>query len=193
MSIIPFNYGNKAIRVVKDEVSGESYFVAKDAAELLGYKDTNSAIKQHCRGVAKYHPLTTGGGTQDVRVITEPNLWRLIIASKLPQAQKIESWVFEQVLPAIRKNGSYIDPELKQEMEKFIPKSGFLEENAKGEIKTKSVRGYYRVDKNSHYGQLLTRKHQLQKRLNGFFIEEIKFELAEIEGEITELTEGGAE
>lgn len=96
-----------AIRTLN--IGGTPYFVAKDAAEALGYKDTINAIKQHCRGVVKHHPIQDSlGRTQEARVITEPDFYRLMVNSKLPNAQKFESWVFEEVLPAIRRTGGYM-------------------------------------------------------------------------------------
>jgi anti-repressor protein len=83
-------------------------FCAKDIATALGYKDTVNAIKQHCKGVAIYHPLETAGGKQDVRFITEGDMYRLIVGSKLDSAQRFESWVFDEILPAIRRDGGYI-------------------------------------------------------------------------------------
>ena len=88
--------------------NGKVYFVAKDVAIMLGYKDTKNAIKQFCKGVAKYHPLQTTGGTQEVRIITEPDFYRLVVNSKLPTAQEYERWVFEEVLPAIHRQGGYM-------------------------------------------------------------------------------------
>lgn len=106
-TIIPFKseeFGE--IRAIEQD--GESWFVAKDVASALGYKDTNSAIKQHCKGAVKRHPLQTKGGTQLITVINEPNVYRLITHSKLPNAECFEAWVFEEVLPAIRKRGGYM-------------------------------------------------------------------------------------
>lgn len=102
-----FNFQDKhQIRVIIDE-QGNPQFVAKDVAEVLGYKDTTKAIKQHCKGVAFHHPLKTAGGNQNLRVIYEPELYRLIFGSKLDSAVKFQNWVFEEVLPSIRKTGSY--------------------------------------------------------------------------------------
>ena len=101
-----FNFQNHEVRTITDE-QGNPWWVAKDVADILGYKDTVSAIKQHCRGVVKHHPLQTPGGIQDVRVIPESDLYRLIAKSKLPSAEKFEAWIFEEVLPTIRKTGSY--------------------------------------------------------------------------------------
>lgn len=103
--IIPFSFESKSIRVLN--LDGISWFVAKDVAEALGYKDPTTAIKSHCRGVQKLHPLPTAGGKQEFRIILESNVYRLIIGSTLPEAERFERWLFEDVLPAIRKTGSY--------------------------------------------------------------------------------------
>ena len=91
------------------EEDGQILFCGKDVAASLGYKDTTNAMKRHCRGVAKRHPIQDSlGRTQEAVFITEPDLYRLIIHSKLPTAEKFERWVFEEVLPAIRRTGGYM-------------------------------------------------------------------------------------
>lgn len=95
------------LRVVEED--GRTMFCAKDVATALGYKDTTNAIKLHCRGVAKHHPIIDSlGREQQARFITEGNVLRLIVSSKLPQAQAYERWVFDEVLPSIHKTGGYI-------------------------------------------------------------------------------------
>ena len=94
------------LRVVEED--GRTMFCAKDVATALGYKDTANAIKLHCKGVANYHPLKTSGGIQSIRFITEGDVLRLIVSSKLPQAQAYERWVFDEVLPSIHKTGGYL-------------------------------------------------------------------------------------
>lgn len=109
-AIIPFQFDDHAVRTVVDD-NGEIWFVGKDVATVLGYSDTVNALKQHCRGVVKRHPiLDTLGRQQEVRIISEPDLFRLVVNSKLPAAERFERWVFEEVLPAIRKTGSYATP-----------------------------------------------------------------------------------
>jgi prophage antirepressor-like protein len=107
-SVTPFVFpgDGKAIRSLILP-NGEPGFVGKDVAERLGYADTVNAIKRHCKGVAIYHPLPTAGGLQDVRILTEPDVLRLIVSSSLPAAQEFERWVFEDVLPSIRRTGGY--------------------------------------------------------------------------------------
>ena len=90
------------------EEDGQILFCGKDVATSLGYKNTNDAMKRHCKVVAKRYPLQTAGGIQAFAFITEPDLYRLITHSKLPTAEKFERWVFEEVLPAIRRTGGYM-------------------------------------------------------------------------------------
>jgi len=105
MNIIPFQSPDFSIRAV--EIDGEPWFVGKDVAEALGYTNPSKAIGDHCKGVAKRYPLQTKGGTQEVRLINEPDVFRLVVSSQLPAAEKFERWVFEEVLPSIRKTGNY--------------------------------------------------------------------------------------
>ncbi|MGO3123656.1 MAG: BRO-N domain-containing protein, partial [Advenella sp.] len=103
--IIPFQTPEFSIRAV--EIDGEPWFVGKDVAEALGYVNASDAISKHCKGVAKRYPLPTAGGKQEIRIINEPDLFRLVVNSQLPSADKFERWVFEEVLPTIRKTGGY--------------------------------------------------------------------------------------
>jgi len=107
-SLIPFSFESHSVRAFN--VDGIPWFVGKDVAEALGYKNPADAITRHCKGVAKHYPLSTAGGIQDVRVINEPDTFRLIVGSNLPEAERFERWLFEEVLPAIRQTGSYVLP-----------------------------------------------------------------------------------
>ena len=92
------------------EIDGKPYFVASDIAKALGYKRPNGAISAHCRYTAKHsipHPQSKTK-TMDVNVIPEGDLYRLITNSELPAAEKFESWIFDEVLPTIRKHGAYM-------------------------------------------------------------------------------------
>lgn len=76
-SSIPFSFESHPIRAFN--IDGNPWFVGKDICDALGYADTVDAIKQHCRGVAKYHPIVDRlGRTQKVRIINEPDTYRLI-------------------------------------------------------------------------------------------------------------------
>lgn len=92
------------------EENGQPLFCGSDVAKALGYANTRDALSRHCKGVVK-RDTPTNGGTQALTFIPESDLYRLIINSKLPTAQKFEKWVMEEVLPAIRKTGAYMTPE----------------------------------------------------------------------------------
>lgn len=110
-NLIPFQFESYSLRVITGD-NGEPLFVGKDLCEALGYSNPNDAMKQHCRGVAKRYPIVDSlGRTQEARVLTEPDMYRLIAGSQLPAAQRFEAWVFDEVLPSIRKTGSYTKSE----------------------------------------------------------------------------------
>lgn len=103
-NVVPFNFENNSVRVI--EINNEPWFVARDVAIILGYSNISDAIIRHCRGVAK-HDTPTTSGIQSLSVIPERDLYRLIMRSKLPSAEKFEEWVVGEVLPSIRKTGAY--------------------------------------------------------------------------------------
>ncbi len=92
------------VRTITED--GKTLFCAKDVAAALGYKDTTNAIKQHCKGVVKRH-LLTKGGQQGMNFIPEGDIYRLVVRSDLPGADKFESWIFDDVMPTIRETGTY--------------------------------------------------------------------------------------
>lgn len=96
------------IRILEQN-DGKVLFCGKDVALALNYKDTVNALKAHCKedGVVKRHLTDSLGRTQEASFITEGNLYRLITHSRRPDAEKFERWVFDDVLPSIRKHGSY--------------------------------------------------------------------------------------
>lgn len=98
-------FGN--VRII--EKDNKPYFGATDCAKCLGYKNTNDAIKTHCKkdGVAFHEVIDSLGRNQQMKFISEGNLYRLISKSKLPEAEKFETWIFDEVLVDIRKNGIY--------------------------------------------------------------------------------------
>lgn len=88
------------------EEDGKMLFCATDVAKALGYINPRDAISRHCRGVVK-RDTPTQGGIQAIAFIPEGDVYRLITHSKLPGAEKFESWVFDDVLPSLRKDGYY--------------------------------------------------------------------------------------
>ena len=98
-----------SIRTVED--GDKVLFVASDIAKALKYSNTSKAIKDHCRWVTKrYIPHPQNENKEiEVNTIPEGDLYRLISNSELPSAEKFESWVFDEVLPTIRKTGGYVN------------------------------------------------------------------------------------
>ena len=94
-------------------IDNQPYFVGKDVADILGYKNNRQAIRDHVdeedKGVTKW---VTKGGAQNVTVINESGLYSLILGSKLPSAKRFKKWVTSEVLPSIRKRGIYTIDEL---------------------------------------------------------------------------------
>jgi prophage antirepressor-like protein len=88
-------------------INGKEYFPASRCAAILGYTNTRDAISRHCRGVVKHDIIDNLGRTQETNFIPEGDLYRLIIRSNLPKAEQFERWVFDEVLPSIRKFGLY--------------------------------------------------------------------------------------
>lgn len=107
------------------EIDGKPYFVGTDVAKALGYSNPRKAIIDHCKGVTK-RDTPTSSGIQSMSYINEGDLYRLIMKSKLPSAEKFESWVMDEVLPTIRKTGSYQKPLTTVEQIQVIA-TGFLD------------------------------------------------------------------
>ena len=141
----------KSIEIFKNEEFGEIrtieedgniLFVAIDIAKCLGYSNVSDAIKKHCRWVVKRdipHPQNKAK-TISVNVIPEGDLYRLISHSYLESAEKFESWVFDEVLPSIRKNGAYLTDKKAYDLA-TNPQSliGLLEQAAE-QLKAKDIR-----------------------------------------------------
>lgn len=109
MNIAPFNFKGTSVRVITED-DGTPWFVGKDVCDLLGYTNSSKAMGDHCKGVTKRYPLQTAGGVQELRVLSEGDTLRLIVNSTMPAAQEFEAWVFDDVLPTIRKTGGYQRP-----------------------------------------------------------------------------------
>lgn len=87
-------------------IDGKEFFPATQCAKILGHENPARAIRKYCKGVTEM-VTPTNGGNQATKFIPEGDLYRLIIRSKLPSAEKFEQWVFDEVLLELRKNGSY--------------------------------------------------------------------------------------
>ena len=98
-----------SIRMIED--GGRLLFSGIDVAFALGYAKPRNAINVHCKGALKRGVLTSGG-VQPMIFIPEGDVYRLITKSRLKSAQNFEKWVFDEVLPAIRKTGGYLETDL---------------------------------------------------------------------------------
>ena len=106
-----FNFKNFGVRTFVDE-NGNPWFCASDVCKVLGYAVPQKAVRDHCRkeGVLKQN-TPTSSGTQLMSYIDERNVYRLVMRSKLPEAEPFQDWVCGDVLPTIRKTGSYGKPQ----------------------------------------------------------------------------------
>lgn len=96
-----------SIRTV--EVDGKSYFVGKDVAQILGYKDTSDALKKHVDEEDKLtRRFADSGQNREMYIVNESGLYSLILSSKLESAKRFKRWVTSEVLPSIRRSGGYI-------------------------------------------------------------------------------------
>lgn len=93
------------IRTINED--GKMLFCGADIAKALGYAKPQNAISAHCKGALK-RGTPTNGGEQELLFIPEGDVYRLIAHSKLPGAERFEAWVFDEVLPSIRKHGAYM-------------------------------------------------------------------------------------
>ncbi len=106
-----FNFENHEVRSLL--ISNEPWFVGKDVAEVLGYTDTNQAIRKHVDNEDRLTRRFNGTGqSRDMTIINESGLYSLVLSSKLPSAKKFKRWVTSEVLPALRKTGQYQVKEL---------------------------------------------------------------------------------
>jgi prophage antirepressor len=111
-----FNFNGLDVRTVL--IDGEPYFVGKDVAEVLGYRNTRDALKKHVDNEDKKSEIVNSSqlsqnatGYQNIDLITESGVYSLIFGSKLPTAKKFKHWVTSEVLPAIREHGAYMTDE----------------------------------------------------------------------------------
>lgn len=105
--VLPFDFEATQVRVVV--IDGEPWFVARDVASLLGYANPGHAVRTHCKG-GRERLLPSAGGAQQTLLVPERDLYRLVMRSKLPAAERFEAWVVGEVLPKIRRTGSFGAP-----------------------------------------------------------------------------------
>lgn len=135
---------------------GKTLFCGNDVAKALGYKRPADAITAHCKG-SVIRRLPTNGGKQDMKFIPEGDIYRLAAKSELPGADEFESWIFDEVLPSIRKTGHYTaKPMTDYQMESIrVRKAQLLERLAK------EYDGTYRQVLQAHATKELTGEYLL--------------------------------
>lgn len=105
-----FKFEGNEVRTLK--IDDEPYFVGKDVAKILGYKNTKDALAKHVDVEDKLgSQIATSGQRREMTVINESGLYSLILSSKMPNARKFKHWVTSEVLPAIREHGAYMTDE----------------------------------------------------------------------------------
>jgi prophage antirepressor-like protein len=143
LSKFDYIFNGKSLSIIKE--NDELWFIGKEICDILEYKNANDMLKKHCRGVShKYTPIQTSSGIQNMRIIEESDLYRLIMRSKMKRAIEFQDWVVKQVLPSIRKHGMYAtnetiakikqNPNLINEMLEDIKTKNKLIEDQKIEI-----------------------------------------------------------
>lgn len=147
------------IRTIEED--GKVLFCAKDVATALGYKDTTNAIKQHCRGVVKRHLTDSLGRDQISNFIPEGDIYRLAAKSELPGAERFESWIFDEVLPSIRKNGGYIHGQENMTPEELMAAALIMAnktiENQKLRLSSLTVENQIMAPKAAYFDELVDR------------------------------------
>jgi len=119
--IIPFDYGDNLIRVVEDETTGEPLWVAKDICSVLDLKDVNKAIQKLDDDEKLTRKFFVSGQNRSMYCITESGLYNLIFRSNKPEAKPFKRWVTHEVLPSIRKTGSYGVSDSSELLNQIVP------------------------------------------------------------------------
>lgn len=172
------SFGNLEILTIE----GKEWFPAIKVAEILGYSNPRKAVRDHTKesGVTIRSVIDSLGRNQDKKFIDEGNLYRLITKSKLPQAEQFEEWVFDDVLPALRKTGSYqIKPLTTSEQIQLIAQG-----NTELDERVTAIEESYPImhGQAKHIQQLVARKvaEIVRNKFNGYYKETSKKLFAEI-------------
>ena len=116
-----FVFEGKGVRTILIEET--PWFVAKDVAEILGYSNPSEAVRDHCKYAQETRTSDSLGRQSKTLIIPESDIYRLVMRSKLPEAEKFERWIMEIVIPSIRKHGGYITGQENMSREQFLAKA----------------------------------------------------------------------
>ena len=123
------------------EINSEPWFVGKDVAEILAYNEPHKAITRHVDEEDRTkHPILSNGGMQESWLINESGLYSLILSSKLPTAKQFKRWVTSEILPAIRKTGTYTVQKSQPNPELAKLRADAMMLNAKSRIATQMMK-----------------------------------------------------
>lgn len=172
------SFGNLEVLTIE----GKQWFPAINVAEILGYANPHKAVRDHTkeRGVTIRSVIDSLGRNQNKKFIDEGNLYRLITKSKLPQAEQFEEWVFDDVLPTLRKTGSYqVKPLTTAEQIQLIAQG-----NTELDERVTAIEESYPImhGQAKHIQQLVARKvaEIVRNKFNGYYKETSKKLFAEI-------------
>ena len=146
-------FEGEEIRII--EQNGKPLFVATDVAKVLGHTNPQRAIRDHCKGVTET-VIPTNGGLQSIKLIGEGDIYRLVVRSKLKSAERFESWVFDEVLPSIRKDGGYIVATVEQSPEEIMARALIVANSTIARIESEKERIAAEKEALLHSGKLYT-------------------------------------
>ena len=162
-------FGN--IRAIDHD--GEPWFVGNDVAAALGYARPRDAIRKFCKGGVKM-TLPSASGQQETVVIPEPDLFRLIMHSNLPHAEAFQDWVFEEVLPTIRKHGGYQVGERREPRDIYEYAEALLEERDRRQLAEDRVEAFR---PRTPYGEISRQTGLPRTRLTPAYFRSLKGEI----------------
>ena len=125
--IANYDFHGSAVRV---HTNGDTVeYCARDIASALGYTNPMKAVRDHCRGERFVHPFQTAGGVQELTFISEGDVYRLIVSSQLPAAVEFEHWLFDEVVPQIRRTGGYIPVQAADDEKSILARAVLIAQN----------------------------------------------------------------
>ena len=146
------------IRTIEED--GRVLFCGSDVAKALGYKNPSKVLSDHCKGVTKRYTPTTSG-TQEMNFIPEGDIYRLAAKSELPGAVRFESWIFDEVLPSIRRTGGYIAGQNELSPEELMAKALMVAQKTladrEARISTLTVENTIMAPKAEYFDELVDR------------------------------------
>ncbi|WP_341741338.1 Bro-N domain-containing protein [Trueperella pyogenes] len=155
--IIPFNYEGSTVRTV-DGNDGDTWFVAADVAKILGYRDAFNMTRRLDDDEKGTRSVSTPGGEQHLAIINEAGLYTAIIGSKVEGAKAFKRWVTHEVLPTIRRQGGYINPNADEHQLNAIVRRAQMHmellQAARGLIDSKHLEAKARVELARGLGEL---------------------------------------